>query len=153
MGLWRGYVPNAARFAVISAAELASYDHIKQTLLRSNMMRDDIPAHLLSGLGAGFVAAVVGSPVDVLKVRVMSTQADGSRVYKGTLDCVRKSLQSEGAGVFYRGFWSHFARLGSWNVLMFVVRHSPSVCVCVCVCVFTYVRYQCSVLFKRSWYS
>jgi solute carrier family 25 uncoupling protein 8/9 len=66
------------------------------------------------------VAAVVGSPVDVLKVRTMSTMPCGSRVYRGIADCIRRSIRSEGVSVFYKGFWANFARLGSWNVLMFV---------------------------------
>jgi solute carrier family 25 uncoupling protein 8/9 len=51
VGLWRGYVPNAVRFSVINAAELASYDQIKQTILRASLMKDDVPAHLVYAPG------------------------------------------------------------------------------------------------------
>lgn len=69
-GLWTGVGPNIGRNALINAAELASYDQVKQSLLAAGL-KDDSGTHVLSGLGAGFVAVCVGSPVDVVKSRVM----------------------------------------------------------------------------------
>ncbi|XP_065010444.1 mitochondrial uncoupling protein 2 isoform X2 [Musa acuminata AAA Group] len=63
--LWTGLGPNIARNAIINAAELASYDHIKQTILEIPGFTDDIFTHVLAGLGAGFFAVCIGSPVDV----------------------------------------------------------------------------------------
>lgn len=70
-GLWKGLGPNVARNAIINAAELASYDQIKQSLLASGYFTDNVVTHLVAGLGAGFFAVCVGSPVDVVKSRVM----------------------------------------------------------------------------------
>lgn len=95
-GLWRGITPNVARNAIVNAAELASFDQvqclpllflaswnlaslsdacgimqIKQSLLKTGIFEDNIYCHLLSGLGAGFFAVVFGSPVDVVKSRLM----------------------------------------------------------------------------------
>jgi hypothetical protein len=64
--LWTGLGPNVARNAIINAAELASYDQVKQTLLKLPGFSDNVVTHLLSGLGAGFIAVCVGSPVDVV---------------------------------------------------------------------------------------
>lgn len=36
------------------------------------------------------------------------------------LDCFVKSFRSGGIGAFYQGFLPNFARLGSWNVVMFL---------------------------------
>ncbi|CAL4982426.1 unnamed protein product [Urochloa decumbens] len=88
--LWTGLGPNVARNAIINAAELASYDQVKQTILKLPGFKDDVVTHLFSGLGAGFFAVCVGSPVDV------------------------------GPLAFYKGFLPNFARLGSWNVIMFL---------------------------------
>ena len=70
-GLWKGLGPNVARNAIINAAELASYDQVKQSLLASGFFKDNVVTHILSGLGAGFFAVCLGSPVDVVKSRVM----------------------------------------------------------------------------------
>ncbi|GFY83730.1 plant uncoupling mitochondrial protein 1 [Actinidia rufa] len=88
--LWTGLGPNVARNAIINAAELASYDQIKQTILKVPGFTDNVFTHLLSGLGAGFFAVCIGSPVDV------------------------------GPLAFYKGFIPNFGRLGSWNVIMFL---------------------------------
>eukprot|EP00271_Cylindrocystis_brebissonii_P012819 TRINITY_DN32324_c0_g1_i1.p1 TRINITY_DN32324_c0_g1~~TRINITY_DN32324_c0_g1_i1.p1 ORF type:complete len:308 (-),score=48.49 TRINITY_DN32324_c0_g1_i1:722-1645(-) len=114
--LWTGVGPNIARNAIVNAAELASYDQIKETLLAVGL-KDGVFCHLLSGLGAGFVAVCVGSPVDVVKSRVMG---DHAKVYSGTVDCFVKTFRNEGIGAFYKGFIPNFGRLGSWNVIMFL---------------------------------
>lgn len=68
--LWTGLGPNIGRNAIVNAAELASYDAIKQALIEGGMA-DGVPVHLAAGLGAGFFAVVCGSPVDVVKSRIM----------------------------------------------------------------------------------
>jgi hypothetical protein len=175
-GLWRGYSVNVVRNSVINAAELASYDQCKQTVLHYRNGKDDVATHLISGAMAGFVATLIGSPVDVLKTRVMNTQ-NGVPVYSGIMDCLTRSIRNDGyafnltrtlnwfckniwnvgfrddwlsfhlsvdwllalcflvvvavvggglslvlcsIGVFYKGFWTLFARIGSWNVVMFL---------------------------------
>ncbi|XP_052135917.1 mitochondrial uncoupling protein 1 [Oryza glaberrima] len=113
--LWTGIGPNVARNAIINAAELASYDQVKQTILKLPGFKDDVVTHLLSGLGAGFFAVCVGSPVDVVKSRMM-----GDSAYTSTIDCFVKTLKNDGPLAFYKGFLPNFARLGSWNVIMFL---------------------------------
>ncbi|RVW56637.1 Mitochondrial uncoupling protein 2 [Vitis vinifera] len=68
--LWTGLGPNIARNAIINAAELASYDQIKQTILKISGFTDNLLTHLLAGLGAGFFAVCIGSPVDVGTIAV-----------------------------------------------------------------------------------
>jgi len=114
--LWTGLGPNVARNAIINAVELASYDEVKAGLLKLGMS-DGIPCHLLSGLGAGFFAVVFGSPVDVVKSRVMG---DSSGRYRGVVDCFVKTMRNDGPMAFYKGFVPNFGRLGSWNVAMFL---------------------------------
>ncbi|KAF4387980.1 hypothetical protein F8388_005597 [Cannabis sativa] len=113
--LWTGLGPNVARNATINAAELASYDHIKQTILKIPGFMDNIITHILAGLGAGLFAICIGSPIDVVKSRMM-----GDSNYKNTLDCFFKTLKSEGILAFYKGFLPNLSRFGSWNVIMFL---------------------------------
>ncbi|EFJ53324.1 hypothetical protein VOLCADRAFT_79001 [Volvox carteri f. nagariensis] len=116
LGLWKGLGPNIARNAIINAAELASYDQIKQTLLGAGL-KDNVGTHLLAGLGAGFFAVCIGSPVDVVKSRIMG---DSAGRFSGVLDCFVKTARNEGLLAFYKGFVPNFGRLGSWNVAMFL---------------------------------
>ncbi|GJX12770.1 mitochondrial uncoupling protein 1, partial [Tanacetum coccineum] len=107
--LWTGLGPNVARNAIINAAKLA----ILKTQIPG--FTDNVLTHLLSGLGAGFLAVCVGSPVDVVKSRMMRDPS-----YKGTIDCFVKTLKNDGQFAFYKGFIPIFGRLGSWNVIMFL---------------------------------
>ncbi len=115
-GLWTGAIPNMMRNSTITAAELATYDEVKVLALRSGLP-DNIGTHLLCGTTAGFVATVVGSPVDVLKTRLMSAKPGE---YNGAIDCIVKTAKNEGIAGFYKGFVPNFARIGSWNVFMFL---------------------------------
>ncbi|XP_052187984.1 mitochondrial uncoupling protein 2-like isoform X2 [Diospyros lotus] len=113
--LWTGLGPNIARNAIINAAELASYAQVKETILKIPGFTDTIFTQLLAGLGAGFFAVCIGSPVDVVKSRMM-----GDSIYKSTFDCFIRTLKTEGPLAFYKGFLPNFGRLGMWNAIMFL---------------------------------
>ncbi|XP_050380788.1 mitochondrial uncoupling protein 1-like [Argentina anserina] len=114
--LWTGIGPNLTRNSVVNAAELVSYDTVKQTLLKLPGFDDNVGTHLLSSMGAGLIAVSVGSPVDVVKSRMMGNTG----AYRNTLDCIFKTLKNEGPLAFYKGFFAYYSRLGSWNVIMFL---------------------------------
>ena len=115
-GLWVGWGPNVMRNSVINAAELASYDQFKELCLGMGM-KDGLPMHITCAFGAGGVALCVGSPVDVLKTRIMNRPAGSSQSVFGL---VGSMIAKEGPLAFYKGFTANFMRLGSWNVVMFV---------------------------------
>eukprot|EP01083_Nonionella_stella_P046889 125555_1 len=121
-GLWTGILPNIGRNSVINAGELATYDTFKSFFLDNNLLTDDMPCHILSGLLAGFVGTVVGSPFDVVKTRVMTSAvgSDGKPIFRGMLHCFAKTLRTEGPMAFYHGFIPNYLRIGTWNVVMFL---------------------------------
>ena len=80
-------------------------------------MKDGIPCHLLCASMAGFTAVIFGSPVDVLKTRVMNAPQG---VYSSPLDCFLKTFKNEGIRAFYKGFIPNVARLAGWNSVMFL---------------------------------
>ncbi|KTF93095.1 hypothetical protein cypCar_00028441 [Cyprinus carpio] len=116
-GLWKGTGPNITRNAIVNCTELVTYDLIKDALLKSLLMNDDLPCHFTSAFGAGFCTTVIASPVDVVKTRYMNS-APGQ--YSSALNCAVAMLAKEGPKAFYKGFMPSFLRLGSWNVVMFV---------------------------------
>lgn len=116
-GLWKGTGPNIARNAIVNCTELVTYDLIKDAIIRSKLMTDDLPCHFTSAFGAGFCTTVIASPVDVVKTRYMNS-ALGQ--YSGALNCALTMVAKEGPLSFYKGFMPSFLRLGSWNVVMFV---------------------------------
>jgi len=123
LGFWKGVGPNIIRNSIINAAELATYDQAKQTILKSGLLKDGLACHFASGLTAGFMATLFGSPADVLKTRIMNQKigADGVPTeYKNAFHAIAKISKTEGFGGWYKGFWPNFARIGSWNIIMFL---------------------------------
>ena len=117
IGLWTGIGPNIFRNGVINAAELATYDQAKEKLVGGGYINENIGAHLICSSIAGFVAAFVGSPVDVTKTRIMNAKPG---VYNGVLDCILKTIRNDGLRAFYGGFSANANRIVSWNIVMFV---------------------------------
>jgi len=116
-GLWKGVLPNITRNAIVNAAELVSYDLIKEQILKYKLMSDNMPCHFVSAFGAGFCTTVIASPVDVVKTRYMNSPKGA---YAGATQCA-VAMWREGGGIaFYKGFMPSFMRLASWNIAMFV---------------------------------
>lgn len=114
-GLWKGLVPNICRNAICTISEVVVYDVVKDALLKYQFFVDGIHLHLFTGFIAGFITTVVSSPVDVVKTRYMNSPKGQ---YKGAIDCARQLMAKEGFAAYYKGFWPNFARLVTWNVLM-----------------------------------
>lgn len=76
-----------------------------------------MPLHFVCAFMAGFTATCVGSPFDVVKTRMMNKAVH----YNGVLDCVLKTAKAEGPLAFYNGFTANFMRIGSWNIVCFIV--------------------------------
>lgn len=115
--MWTGLGPNIMRNCIVNAAELASYDQYKQIALESGYLKDGVPCHVVCASSAGVTACVFGSPVDVLKTRVMNAPKG---MYKNPVDAFIKTLKNEGPTAFYKGFVPNCVRLASWNVAMFL---------------------------------
>eukprot|EP00026_Physarum_polycephalum_P011256 Phypoly_transcript_11463.p1 GENE.Phypoly_transcript_11463~~Phypoly_transcript_11463.p1 ORF type:complete len:306 (+),score=41.80 Phypoly_transcript_11463:49-966(+) len=123
-GLYKGVWPSTQRAALLTATQLACYDHIKHFLLNSNIgLSDNILTHFCSSVVAGFFAAAVTSPFDVVKSRIMNQHtAPGSPpLYTGTLDCFAKTIKSEGFYGLYKGFIPNWMRIGPHTIVTFIV--------------------------------
>ena len=115
--MWTGWGPNVARNCIVNAAELAAYDQYKQIIMEKGLMKDGVLCHLTCASAAGITACTVGSPVDVLKTRIMNAP-EGA--FKGPIDCMVQTFKTEGPAAFYKGYIPNCARLASWNCVMFL---------------------------------
>jgi len=122
-GLWTGLGPAIVRNSIINATELASYEQSKEFFVAAGGMREGLPLHVAAATAAGFCATLIGSPVDVVKTRVMAArraaEGAGAPAAVGALECVAGMLRSEGVGAFYRGVTPAFFRLTGWSIVMF----------------------------------
>ena len=76
---------------------------IKEKILATKLLSDSLPCHFLSATGAGFIATLIGSPVDVVKTRFMNS-ANGT--YSGVFNCAMVMFKNEGFAAFYKGYVS-----------------------------------------------
>lgn len=120
--LWRGSSLTVNRAMLVTASQLASYDQIKETILEKGLMKDGLGTHVTASFAAGFVAAVVSNPVDVIKTRVMNMKVEPGMAppYSGAVDCVVKTVRSEGPMALYKGFIPTISRQGPFTVVLFV---------------------------------
>ncbi|KMZ68445.1 Mitochondrial uncoupling protein 4 [Zostera marina] len=115
--LWRGSSLTVNRAMIVTAAQLATYDEVKETMMGKFGMKDGLGTHVLSSFTAGFVAAVASNPVDVIKTRVMNMKVG---MYSGPLDCAMKTIKAEGPMALYKGFVPTVTRQGPFTVVLFV---------------------------------
>ncbi|KAJ1307262.1 hypothetical protein OPQ81_001375 [Rhizoctonia solani] len=113
-GILSSLSATVTRGAVITVAQIGSYDHFKQVAKGRRLMHEGMPLHLTSSLFAGLVCSIASNPVDVIKVRLMN---DHERVYRGVVDCIIKTLRKEGPLAYYKGFGMCWIRLGSHTTL------------------------------------
>lgn len=67
------------------AGDLTTYDVAKRFIMRKTNLPDSPTVHILSSICAGFAAAILGTPADVIKTRVMNQPTDEHGRY--LLDC------------------------------------------------------------------
>ena len=91
--------------------QLATYDQSKEAIIASRVMKDGFGTHVTASFAAGFVAAVMSNPLDVIKTRLMNMKLEEGKAppYKSGLDCAMKTVQSEGIMALYKVICASFA--------------------------------------------
>ena len=67
--------PTVIRAILLNATKLATYDHIKHTLINFHILPDGYMCHFVSSICAGICIAIVTAPVDIVKTRIMNQPA------------------------------------------------------------------------------
>nr|XP_047144479.1 mitochondrial uncoupling protein 4 [Hydra vulgaris] len=124
-GLWKGWLPNVQRAALVNGClgDLTTYDSVKHFLLRNTRLTDNWTTHGLSSICSGFVAAILSTPADVVKTRIMNNP----EAYNGSMDCLIKAIQHEGFISLYKGFLPTWYRMAPWSLTFWLtfeqIRH------------------------------
>ncbi|KAI4388699.1 hypothetical protein MLD38_001005 [Melastoma candidum] len=120
--LWRGSSLTVNRAMIVTASQLATYDQVKESILKSHVMADGLGTHVTASFVAGFVASVASNPIDVIKTRVMNMKVVPGEEppYAGAMDCAMKTVRAEGPLALYKGFVPTISRQGPFTVVLFV---------------------------------
>ena len=117
LSFWSGLQPNIARTFLVNAAELGTYDETKSRIVP--YVGDNAAAHISASGVAGFTSAIVSTPADVIKTRLMDS-AGASKQRPGLIETFASTLKEEGASAFYKGFVPIVVRKILWCSAFFV---------------------------------
>ena len=78
--------PTVIRATLYNGTQLATYDQTKHHLIQKGYLSEGKTAHFLASFVAGVAVALVTSPADVVKTRMMNICAQ-KPAYSGMVDC------------------------------------------------------------------
>eukprot|EP00441_Pelagodinium_beii_P014736 CAMPEP_0197665674 /NCGR_PEP_ID=MMETSP1338-20131121/60079_1 /TAXON_ID=43686 ORGANISM="Pelagodinium beii, Strain RCC1491" /NCGR_SAMPLE_ID=MMETSP1338 /ASSEMBLY_ACC=CAM_ASM_000754 /LENGTH=332 /DNA_ID=CAMNT_0043244551 /DNA_START=54 /DNA_END=1052 /DNA_ORIENTATION=+ len=129
LGLFRGSSANVARAALVTSAQMSSYDQTKSSLgelsqsssLLQTLFGNEAVKVAVASFVSGIVAATAAAPADLVRSRVMDDcRADkGESRYAGSADCVRKTIQHQGFFSLWKGWVPAYMRLGPQFMVAF----------------------------------
>ncbi|KAK4307166.1 hypothetical protein Pmani_021046 [Petrolisthes manimaculis] len=115
-GLWKGCTPNVYRSAFVNLGDLTTYDSVKRYFMTSWGLADNYWTHALSSACSGLIGATLGTPLDVVKTRVMNQPTDSrASFYSGLVsatlgspaDVVKARIMNQPTGPNGRGLLYH----------------------------------------------
>uniref|UniRef100_A0ACB8GF73 Uncharacterized protein n=1 Tax=Sphaerodactylus townsendi TaxID=933632 RepID=A0ACB8GF73_9SAUR len=72
---------------------------------------------------SGLVAAILGTPADVIKTRIMNqprNERGRGLLYKSSTDCLLQAIQGEGVLSLYKGFAPTWMRMAPWSLVFWL---------------------------------
>jgi solute carrier family 25 protein 34/35 len=113
-GWYRGAGAAMVRTGFGSSVQLPTYFLAKRRLQRHLGMQEGVPLHLTCSAVSGVAVCCVMHPPDTVMSRMYNQTGDK---YKSALDCLMKTVRTEGALAIYKGFTAHLARILPHTVL------------------------------------
>jgi hypothetical protein len=119
-GFYRGVSVNVMRACTLNATKMGCYDLSKGYVTEwTGWERKDVRTAFCSASIAGFFMTCTVSPTDNLRTRLMNQPTD-RKIYDGFVDCLVKTVKSDGVLSLWRGFipiWARFAPQATLQLL------------------------------------
>lgn len=110
LSYWRGNMANVIRYFPTQALNFAFKDKYKQIFLGGVDKKTQFGRYFLGNLASGGAAGATSLcfvyPLDYARTRLGADvgKSSGQREYNGLVDCIKKTVKSDGIGGLYRGF-------------------------------------------------
>jgi solute carrier family 25 (mitochondrial adenine nucleotide translocator), member 4/5/6/31 len=107
---WRGNLANVIRYFPTQALNFAFKDVYKQVFLGGVDQKTQFWRYFFGNLASGGAAGATSLcfvyPLDYARTRLGADVGKGAadRQYNGLVDCIKKTVKSDGVGGLYRGF-------------------------------------------------
>ncbi|KAG9141086.1 hypothetical protein Leryth_001604 [Lithospermum erythrorhizon] len=111
-GIYRGFTITVLRDVPSHAFYFSTYEYIREKLhpgCRKNG-QETFGTMLVAGGLAGVVSWMSCYPLDVIKTRIQSQSNSTPLMYRGIVDCFRRSVKNEGWNVLWRGLGTTLTR-------------------------------------------
>jgi solute carrier family 25 S-adenosylmethionine transporter 26 len=116
-GLYAGYGSFMLRDLPFDAIEFIAYEQMK-IAYKASIKRELNPAETGAlGAAAGVATAVLTTPLDVIKTRLMTQGA--VKQYTGVLDCARQLIKDEGGKALFKGVGPRMTWIGIGGGIFF----------------------------------
>lgn len=112
-GLYKGYFAQVSRDVPSFALSLMCFAQTKEFFKQCTSRAPDTHENLAIGAFSGMSVAVIMTPVDVVKTRVMTGGAEG-----GIIKTVATILEKEGAATFMKGVAQRVCYLAPFSAMM-----------------------------------
>ena len=136
-GWLTGVGPSMLRASLVTAGQVAAYDHSKYLLGEKYRLLEEGPGlFFVASFVSGLCATTLSAPADLVKTRVMNDRAmaqvgQAARTglsFRSATDCVVLTVQQEGMRALFKGWLPSWLRLGphfmiSWPLMEFVRKH------------------------------
>ncbi|ORX40930.1 mitochondrial carrier domain-containing protein [Kockovaella imperatae] len=127
-GLWRGVNTAILRTACGSAVQLPSYNFGKTLLVQNGWKDNSYGTYFVASAVSGLCVLLAMQPADTVLTRMYNqntvkdpvTGAIRGALYSNPIDCLWKTLKTEGIRGWYKGTTAHFARIWPHTVVTLV---------------------------------
>eukprot|EP01094_Clydonella_sp_ATCC50884_P013233 TRINITY_DN23508_c0_g1_i1.p1 TRINITY_DN23508_c0_g1~~TRINITY_DN23508_c0_g1_i1.p1 ORF type:complete len:537 (+),score=122.48 TRINITY_DN23508_c0_g1_i1:263-1873(+) len=125
-GFYRATNMSMLRSSFGSSINLAAYSYMHDYLLLNKLMGDDFRADVLCSSVSAFLTAVVISPIDLVRTRMLAQPFSGSfhetgTWYRSATHAFTQILKTEGPLAFYKGLIPNYMHIGPHFILTFVI--------------------------------
>eukprot|EP01083_Nonionella_stella_P038830 105573_1 len=122
-GFYAGFMSTVLREVPFDMIQFIQYEVMKTKYRRHYGEKPSTAAVSVIGAIAGGVSALLTTPIDVVKTRLMTqnTLSGSPRIYNGTVDCFRKLYAESGYSVFFRGSFQRTIYISLGGAIFFGV--------------------------------
>ncbi|GAM18499.1 hypothetical protein SAMD00019534_016740 [Acytostelium subglobosum LB1] len=114
LALYKGATPPMVGMSIINSCMFGTMEIVKKKLHPDITTPISVPEIMLSGAITGWVVSFVATPIETVKSK-LQVQYSGIKLYNGPIDCIKKTLKSEGIVGLYRAFIpTGFQRTSLW---------------------------------------
>lgn len=123
-GFYQGYGAALSRDLPFRAIQLTLYENSRQRysswVARRHHRDMTAVENLLMGAACGSVTAGFTTPLDVIRTRMMSQSPGAGAAYSSAIDCLTKTVRTEGLMSLYKGIVPRIALIGPSAAIFFV---------------------------------